>query len=136
MAVTARFLSGPLPEAIHRSQFNAIKAPPIGWYHGSHDISERTKAALAAARRRAVQLGEYNKNPKLTALARKSGQEANARVAAERASVVGPVIAELQTAGATSLRAIAMGLNERGVPTARGTGTWSATQVMRVLARR
>ena len=83
-----------------------------------------------------MQLGGDNKNPKLTALARKSGQEANARVAAERASVVGPVIAELQTAGATSLRAIAMGLNERGVPTARGTGTWSATQVMRVLARR
>ena len=83
-----------------------------------------------------MQLGEYNKNPKLTAQARKTGQEANARVAAERASVVGPVITELQAAGATSLRAIAAGLNERGIPTARGTGTWSATQVMRVLARR
>ena len=30
--------------------------------------------------------------------------------------------------------AIAPGLNERGMPTARGTGPWSATQVMRVLA--
>jgi hypothetical protein len=46
-----------------------------------------------------------------------------------------PTIAELQAAGATSLRAIAAGLNERGIPTARGTGTWSATQVMRVMAR-
>jgi DNA invertase Pin-like site-specific DNA recombinase len=99
-------------------------------------ISERTKAALAAARRRGVQLGGYNKNPKLTAQARKAGQEANARIAAERASVVGPVITELQAAGATSLRAIAAALNELGIPTARGTGTWSATQVMRVLARR
>ena len=36
-------------------------------------ISERTKAALAAARRRGVQLGGYNKNPKLTAEARKAG---------------------------------------------------------------
>jgi DNA invertase Pin-like site-specific DNA recombinase len=98
-------------------------------------ISERTKAALAAARRRGVQLGGYNKNPKLTAQARKTGQEANARVAAERASVVAPVITELQAAGATSLRAIAAGLNERGIPTARGTGTWSATHVMRVMAR-
>ena len=63
---------------------------------------------------------------------RKAGREANAHIAAEGA---GPVIAELQNAGATSLRAIAAGLNERGIPTARGTGTWSATQVMRVLAR-
>jgi len=36
--------------------------------------------------------------------------------------------------GATSLRAIAGGQNERGVPTPRG-GIWSAAQVMRVLAR-
>jgi hypothetical protein len=45
------------------------------------------------------------------------------------------VIEELQAAGATSLNAIADGLNERGIPTARGAGKWSATQVMRVLAR-
>ena len=99
-------------------------------------ISERTKAALAAARRRGVQLGGYNKNPKLTAQARKAGQEANARIATERSAVIRPAIAELQAAGATSLRAIAAGLNERGIPTARGTESWSATQVMRVLARR
>ena len=37
--------------------------------------------------------------------------------------------------GATSLSAIAAGLNERKIPTARGTGEWSAVQVMRVLAR-
>jgi hypothetical protein len=36
---------------------------------------------------------------------------------------------------ASSLRDIATGLNERGIPTARGTGTWSATQAMRVPAR-
>lgn len=35
----------------------------------------------------------------------------------------------------TSLRAIADGLNERGIPTARGNGEWSAVQVQRVLAR-
>jgi DNA invertase Pin-like site-specific DNA recombinase len=52
-------------------------------------ISERTKAALAAARRRDVQLGGYNKNPKLTAQAREAGQEANARIAAEPAAVIG-----------------------------------------------
>ena len=50
--------------------------------------------------------------------------------------VVSPVITELQAAGAMSLRDIATGPNERGIPTARGAGTWSATQVRRVLARR
>ena len=50
-----------------------------------------------------------------------------------RAADLAPIIAELQAAGATSLRAIAAGLNARGIPTARGTGTWSAVQVARVL---
>jgi hypothetical protein len=39
---------------------------------------------------------------------------------------------ELQAGGATSLRAIAAGLEERGIPAARG-GKWSAVQVARVL---
>jgi hypothetical protein len=34
----------------------------------------------------------------------------------------------------TSLRAIAAGLNEAGIPTARG-GKWSSPQVMRILER-
>jgi hypothetical protein len=41
----------------------------------------------------------------------------------------------LQAAGATSLRAIANGLNEQKIPTARGNGQWTATQVARVLER-
>jgi hypothetical protein len=40
---------------------------------------------------------------------------------------------ELQTGGATSLRAIAARLNEIGIPTARRNGAWTATLVMRVL---
>jgi DNA invertase Pin-like site-specific DNA recombinase len=99
-------------------------------------ISRRTKDALAAAKRRGVKLGGYRAGSKLTAKARKAGQEANARIAAERAAYMHPVIAELQAAGATSLRAVAAGLNDRGIPTARGIGPWSATQVLRVLARR
>jgi hypothetical protein len=38
------------------------------------------------------------------------------------------------TAGKTNLRAIAAGLNEAGIPTARG-GKWSSPQVMRMLER-
>jgi hypothetical protein len=39
---------------------------------------------------------------------------------------------ELQAAGCESLRAIAAGLEERGIPAARG-GKWSAVQVSRLL---
>jgi Recombinase len=45
------------------------------------------------------------------------------------------IIRELQAAGATTLRAIADGLNAKKIPTARGQGEWSAVQVRRVLAR-
>ena len=52
--------------------------------------------------------------------------------AAQRANDLAPIVKELQASGATSLRAIAAGLNERNIPTARG-GEWSATQVARLL---
>ena len=42
------------------------------------------------------------------------------------AADVAPTIRRLQAEGATSLRAIAAGLNAQGIPTARGGGTWSA----------
>jgi Recombinase len=78
--------------------------------------------------------GGYREGSELTQKARKAGHESNKRIAAERAADIAPVIAEQKAAGATSLRAIAAGLNERGIPTARG-GEWSATQVMRVIGR-
>jgi len=55
--------------------------------------------------------------------------------AAQRAADVAPIIAQVQAAGKTSLRAIAEGLNAQGIPTSRGDGEWTATQVMRVLER-
>jgi hypothetical protein len=70
----------------------------------------------------------------MTAKIRKAGNEANAQKAAQRAADIAPTIADLQAARAMSLQAIADGLNDRSIPTARG-GSWSATQVMRVLAR-
>jgi Recombinase len=51
-----------------------------------------------------------------------------------RAADLMPTIRELQRSGATSLRAIAAGLNEAGIPTARGC-EWSAVQVRNVLVR-
>jgi homoserine kinase len=58
-----------------------------------------------------------------------------ARIASERAAAVAPIIAEIRAAGATSLRAIVAELTKRGIPTARGTGSWSASQVASVMSR-
>jgi Recombinase len=71
---------------------------------------------------------------KLTVKARQKGADANAEAAAARAADLAPVITELQASGATSLRAIASALNDRGIPTARG-GKWLAASVRDVLAR-
>jgi DNA invertase Pin-like site-specific DNA recombinase len=50
-----------------------------------HGITRRTEDALAAAKRRGVKLAGYRAASKLTAKALKAGQEAHARIAAERA---------------------------------------------------
>jgi DNA invertase Pin-like site-specific DNA recombinase len=126
--------------------------------HERELISKRTKDALAAARKRGAKLGgrrrkfERNAKGEIVKDAKgkpvyskeiASGSKA-ARVAAMqavqeraegRAADLAPTIKALQAAGKTSLRAIASGLNEHGIPTARGDGEWTATQVMRVLER-
>ena len=91
-------------------------------------ISERTKAALAAAKARGTKLG----NPRLAEVRGKA--HAGNRAAADRfAANVLPIIAPMRAEGA-SLRQIAEALNERRVPTARG-GTWASTQVGEILKR-
>lgn len=92
-------------------------------------ISERTRSALAAAKRRGVILG----NPKL-ARARDAATRAAQDSAARFADNVLPVIHGIQRSGATTLRDIASALNARGIPSRRG-GVWSAATVSRVLAR-
>ncbi|TNC09030.1 resolvase [Methylobacterium terricola] len=66
------------------------------------------------------------------------GRQTSIRVRQQRAvhhaAELAPVIAEVRSAGTTTLQGIAVALNERGIPTARG-GRWSAVQVSRVLAR-
>jgi DNA invertase Pin-like site-specific DNA recombinase len=97
-------------------------------------ISQRTKAALAAAKKRGTKLGG-NRGTVITRAARKAGRDAQITRANERAADLAPTIADLRAAGVTSLAAIARALNERGVPTARGAGEWTATQVARTIAR-
>jgi DNA invertase Pin-like site-specific DNA recombinase len=97
-------------------------------------ISKRTKEALAAAKRRGVVLGG-NRGVTPSAKMHKASQAAIQARADQRAADVAPAIATLQAAGATSLRAIAAGLNAQGIPTSRGNGLWSAVQVQRVMNR-
>lgn len=97
-------------------------------------ISARTRAALAAAKRRGVLLGG-NRGTIPTERMRKRSVAARGERAASRAADLAPTISTLQAAGRTSLRAIAAGLNEAGIPTSRGQGKWSAVQVARVLER-
>jgi DNA invertase Pin-like site-specific DNA recombinase len=92
-------------------------------------ISERTTAALQAAKARGVRLGNPNLS-KAAAVGRARLQEAAQQFAAN----VLPVIRELQSAGATSHNAIAMKLNYRKMPTRRGR-RWTHVQVAAVLAR-
>jgi DNA invertase Pin-like site-specific DNA recombinase len=97
-------------------------------------ISDRTKKALAAAKRRGVKLGG-NRGVKPSAKMQKASKAALQARADARAADIGPTIKALQEAGAASLRAIADGLNAKKIPTARGNGEWSAVQVARVLER-
>jgi DNA invertase Pin-like site-specific DNA recombinase len=92
-------------------------------------VSERTKAALAAAKRKGANLG----NPNL-AKASASGVASIRRNADAFAKQVLPVIREVQQGGARSLRAIAQALEARGIPTAR-RGQWTPVQVSAVLRR-
>jgi hypothetical protein len=102
-------------------------------------ISARTKAALQAAKARGKKLGglRYRKDGsivKLTLEAIAVGRAARTAKSVARATDVAPIIADLKSSGAVSLRQFAAGLNERGIPTARG-GEWSAVQVQRVMNR-
>lgn len=113
-------------------------------------ISDRTKKALAAAKRRGKKLGGrrrkivghddrgkpiYGEVAAAPPKARAASLQARQERADQRAADIAPVICALQAAGATSLQAIADGLNARGIPTARGNGAMSAVQVARVLER-
>ncbi|MDX0640041.1 DNA invertase [Sinorhizobium medicae] len=89
-------------------------------------ISERTKAALKAAKSRGVRLGGLrDKTMKRNeAIQQKADAEATKVM-----KIVGPLRASGQT-----LSAIAETLDSMNIPTSRG-GTWTPTQISRVLER-
>lgn len=95
-------------------------------------IGARTKAALAALKRKGVKLG----NPSRRSLRAASRKGVEVRVEAARGFAEGmlSMVRGYQSSG-LSLRRIAAELNKRSVPTYRGTGEWSATQLQRIMKR-
>ena len=97
-------------------------------------ISQRTKAALAAAKARGVVLGgnRGGLTPDAIANGRKQALEVRRQQTSKRNADLLPIIGAIRGAGATTLQAIANGLNQRNIPTAR-VGAWKPMQVSRVL---
>ena len=93
-------------------------------------IADRTRAALAAKKAQGAVLG----NRTNLAEAAAKGAAAQRKAADAFAANVLPVVRQIQTAGATTHRAIAEALNARGIRTARG-GQWHVSTVQNLLAR-
>lgn len=87
-------------------------------------ISERTKAALKAAKSRGVQLGKNG-----SVLGKVRSREAD-----ERAERIGPKIMQMKQSDGMSFREIAAQLNELGLKTEKGA-VWHPTTVYRAYNR-
>ena len=97
-------------------------------------ISQRTKAALLAAKARGKRLGTAGpRNLRNRALGSARGNSVKAQKADRRAEDLAPTIRKLAEEG-LSLRKMAERLNSLEIPTARG-GKWTAVQVKRTKER-
>lgn len=106
--------------------------------HERDMISQRTKAALAAAKARGVRLGNPNGAAALLAGCKEAstrGGVATRRKADVRAAQVLPLLRQMEADGCRSSSELAKALNLRGVPTPGGGAVWYAEQVRRVLRR-
>jgi DNA invertase Pin-like site-specific DNA recombinase len=98
--------------------------------HEREQISQRTKAALAAKKARGEPLG----NRVNLAEAQAKGSMATKRAAEAFAANVLPIIEKIRVSGTASYNGIAAELNARGIKTARG-GLWAAATVRNVMLR-
>lgn len=124
-----QFVAADLPEA----NTMTVGVMAVVAQHEREAISARTKAALAAAKRRGVQLGGLRPGAANIRRYQKAGVQAAIARANERLQDVADDLRSLSGEG-LSLNAIARRLNEQDVRTARG-GTWTATAVRRALDR-
>ena len=96
--------------------------------HEREMISQRTKAALAAAKARGIRLGNPDGRAARTAAAVQLKDEAD-----RFASMMRPTVDGLMAHG-MGLRAVARELNRRGIRTTRGR-EWQAVTVRNLLER-
>ncbi len=89
-------------------------------------ISERTKAGLAAAKRRGVKLGVHGK---------KVLSKQNKRAADQFARSMTEHMEALERQGYTTLMEKTEALNRRGIPTASGSGRWYISTVHNLVKR-
>ncbi|WP_336801387.1 recombinase family protein [Kaistia sp. MMO-174] len=101
--------------------------------HEARMISDRTKAALSAARARGTKLGGFRGRP-ATNEDRAKGRLSQSDRADARATDLRPILTSLRCRGIISPSAVAVALNLEQVPAPRG-GEWSAVQVQRLQAR-
>jgi len=93
-------------------------------------ISERTKAALGAAKARGTKLG----NPNLAAIRHSDTGRANEKrkqLANSHRADLAEIVGDIRQSGVTSLSGVACQLNALGITTRRG-GKWTATQISRL----
>lgn len=102
--------------------------------HEARMISDRTRAALAAAKERGTALGwAIPSRAEEQRQAARKGAERNTRKADQHAAEILPIIQQMSARGA-SLRMVAVELNARKVRTARG-GRWHPATVRNMLIR-
>jgi len=124
------FVAADFPEA-NRLTIHILSAVAE---HEARMISERTKAALRAAKARGVRLGGDRGNlPAVAAKGARASAAVRSRRAVERARDLAPLIASLREAG-RSFEAIAAELHEWGIPSAKG-GIWTRQKVSRLMRR-
>lgn len=92
-------------------------------------ISQRTKAALAAAKARGVKLGGFKGH----VVDQRLASAARTAKAKARAADLGPMLREMRDRGMT-LQQIADAMAAKGYSTPKG-GKWSATSVLNILRR-
>lgn len=102
-------------------------------------ISQRTKAALAAAKARGVILGAYRDGEFVgrtgTADDVAAARAARSAKATAKAENIKFIVERIDPTGDLSLRQLADRLNAEGVPTPSGRGVWSAMSVKRLRER-
>jgi DNA invertase Pin-like site-specific DNA recombinase len=99
-------------------------------------ISERTKAAMQAAKARGVKLGNPNGADAFRTgfLGARIGTEANQAKAQSRAESLREVLSEIQANGAVSYAAVAKALNDRHIATRLGRN-WQPCSVKMLMSR-